>query len=580
MSIPSGSTVVSVSVPPQGATTPVATEEKYRRQMRSQLYGVTRNPVIPAPDLIEQNYAVAYPYNSYTVVSPNLLRIDRITHHIDTDIVVYAYLYVNTSSSKYCAITHEGHDYFNLPNHHYHIQRLLHLGWNVVIVQMPQIFAQPSPPNAPDPAGEIDHGAFGYPREAVDPGYLRTFLAPTLYVKQALKTTYGFSTFAMIGISGGGWTTLMVAALDTEIRAAFSVAGSGTYDIFPLGAPVRDYEQEALPESISLPTRPCYAFLPQDYRDLYAMAGDNNRFMRLVYIDGDLFWPSAGKHALIDAVAAAADARVNGTVAVSYDTSQSVHEISNFTGDLICSDLFSRGLIATGPVGVVADPILINPIAWYRGEGMQVGQMTDRTGNGNHAVQAVAANQAALYYDPYVKQNALLFSPGGGGDDFYTVPAVKVGGSNPPAYTEYSMLIVAKVNAGIGNYMYMDATTAGGIVRTGPLLYSSPTNNGQAGFGINSDAIGAAASTEWIWIVGTHVAGQRQIWVNGVLKATQVGADSSLAMTRLGIGRSIDPSPFWPLQGAITEGMLLGHAFTPAEITGMLAPYIHARYGL
>lgn len=582
---PAGSTVVSVSVTPRPATTALATEEKYRRQVLDQLYGASRTPTVPQPDLVETGFTPVYPYVSYNVLSVNLRRIDRLTFHADNDIVVYAYHYVNRSNSKSLVISHEGHSYFDLPNHAYHIQRLLNLGWNVVLVQMPQVFTVPSPPAPPDPTQMVNHGTWGFPREALDPGYMRTFFVPVRATKAYLKATYGYNEFAMVGISGGGWTTTWMGAMDTEIRASFCVAGSAPF-ADPWPNPGYDYEQ--LARTFAAPggssPRPAYGFLPLDNRDLYAMMADYGRFARLVYIENEPYFPAAGKHAIIDAYTAAANARVaasGGAVVVGYDTTQALHEISNFTGDLIVSDLLAEGLIASGPTATVSDPVLQNPIFWYRGDGMTPASMIDRTGNGNHAVQATPANQAVLVQpDPYLNQPCLRFTSGGGGDDFYACAALKIGGLDPVAFTEFTVTAVYKTNSPIANYMICDLTTAGGVVRTGPFLYSLSSNNGRAAFGISADAIAElSGNQEWIWVCGVHVGASRKIYVNGVLAGTLVAADSAAAVRRVGIGRSIDPSPFWPTDGSIAEVFAEGHGRTDPEIAA-LGTYFNARYGL
>jgi hypothetical protein len=62
----------------------------------------------------------------------------------------------------------------------------------------------------------------------------------------------------MIGLSGGGWTTTVVTALDDRISLGFSVSGSLPEDVRPPES-CEDWEQ-------------CNP--PHDYRTLYAMAGD------------------------------------------------------------------------------------------------------------------------------------------------------------------------------------------------------------------------------------------------------------------------------------------------------------------
>ena len=90
----------------------------------------------------------------------------------------------------------------------------------------------------------------------------------------------------MVGISGGGWTTTLIAALDDRIDNSFSVAGS--YPMFLRSDPKNfgDYEQHHL-ELYQL----------ANYLDLYVMAsyGENRKFVQIFNksdpccFDGDAF---------------------------------------------------------------------------------------------------------------------------------------------------------------------------------------------------------------------------------------------------------------------------------------------------
>lgn len=55
---------------------------------------------------------------------------------------------------------------------------------------------------------------------------LRYFLEPVSAGLNYALETWGIDDVAMIGISGGGWTTTLYAAIDPRVRASFPVAGS------------------------------------------------------------------------------------------------------------------------------------------------------------------------------------------------------------------------------------------------------------------------------------------------------------------------------------------------------------------
>lgn len=98
------------------------------------------------------------------------------------------------------------------------------------------------------------------PEPHADVTELRPFLEPV-----ALSLNYaeskGFATALMAGLSGGGWTTTVYAALDPRITTSIPIAGS-----LPSGLPIgsRDSEQD-------LPG------LAIDYLDLYLMASADGR---------------------------------------------------------------------------------------------------------------------------------------------------------------------------------------------------------------------------------------------------------------------------------------------------------------
>ncbi len=75
---------------------------------------------------------------------------------------------------------------------------------------------------------------------------VKYFIEPVVTVLNYLDNNFDYSVISMVGISGGGWTTTLAAAVDTRIKKSFPVAGS--YPIYLRSDSPRDwgdYEQTA-----------------------------------------------------------------------------------------------------------------------------------------------------------------------------------------------------------------------------------------------------------------------------------------------------------------------------------------------
>ena len=95
---------------------------------------------------------------------------------------------------------------------------------------------------------------------------LRFFLDPTIVSLNFLMEENSYIDVNMVGLSGGGWTTNMIAAVDDRIKCSFSIAGSMPLYYRSNGS-IGDVEQ----------------YLPQFYRDI---AGYNDLYILGAYGDG------------------------------------------------------------------------------------------------------------------------------------------------------------------------------------------------------------------------------------------------------------------------------------------------------
>ncbi len=141
------------------------------------------------------------------------------------------------------------------------------------------------------------------------------FVLPTIAIINLLAND--FDDVSMVGISGGGWTATIAAAIDPRIKFSCPVAGSLPQAYKPVAA---DYEQGAL-------------FGVSDYPDIYALgAFESGRHQRQVLIRdepstlfGSVLYGTNYEAEVVDVV----DALVAGTFDWYEDTSQAIHAISS-----------------------------------------------------------------------------------------------------------------------------------------------------------------------------------------------------------------------------------------------------------
>jgi len=217
----------------------------------------------------------------------NLESIDKLVINMNYDIDSVSYLFNPKNSTNELIIYHQGHkgDFIQGKET---IQYFLDNNYSVLTFSMPLLGMNNQP--------IIEHSQFGkikiqshnqlelLENENFSP--IRLFFEPVIASLNYIEYQYDFNYIHMVGISGGGWTTTLIAALDDRIDNSFSVAGS--YPMFLRGDPKNfgDYEQHHL-ELYQL----------ANYLDLYVMAsyGENRKFVQIFNksdpccFDGDAF---------------------------------------------------------------------------------------------------------------------------------------------------------------------------------------------------------------------------------------------------------------------------------------------------
>ncbi len=258
-----------------------------RTKLIDYIWGQT---ALPADRLPEVAFSVQSPFSHLQ----NVRRVDCLTVTMEGGLKNKAYHFISQTSRGRLVIVHHGHhwepiddyreDYYSdggyfveqnengsWPERSYGMQRtvnnLLREGYSVLYMMMP-----PMP-----------HEKFVEQKVSVGHG-LKFFLDPLAvnlnYLKTKSKTDDFpvYSDFSMIGLSGGGWTTAIYSALDSNIKFSFPV--SGTQPLYLWGASPGDLEQWY---------KPFYTLA--GYPDLYVMGsyGTGRKQVQIRNRDDPLF---------------------------------------------------------------------------------------------------------------------------------------------------------------------------------------------------------------------------------------------------------------------------------------------------
>ena len=172
---------------------------------------------LPTSDAVYVTTDVPNPIDTFPI--PNLAGVDELA-------VMVGELTSRASTSGRESVAtnssfHAGHtDLLSQAGGDLAIRLLVAQGYDVVGFFMPGYG-----PNTPLPDLPARHDVFAG-RENKDFTPLIYFLEPVAVALNFLTTRFGFSDIGMIGISGGGWTTTLYAAIDSRVRLSYSIAGS------------------------------------------------------------------------------------------------------------------------------------------------------------------------------------------------------------------------------------------------------------------------------------------------------------------------------------------------------------------
>ncbi|MCV0366650.1 MAG: hypothetical protein K5798_05245 [Nitrosopumilus sp.] len=220
------------------------------------------------PDSVQTNISTPL-YENFK----NLKRIDQINVVMDYGVNSISYLFIPESSNNKLIIYHQGHagDFYKGKET---IQFFLEHDYTVMAFSMPLLGMNDQPVIIVPNIGTIKLTSHEHLRflESSDLSPIKFFMEPIAVSLNYLDENYDFSSYHMVGLSGGGWTATLYPAIDTRISQSYSVAGSVPIYLRSIPQNYGDYEQW-------LPA----LYQNANYLDLYIINsyGDDRKFIQI-----------------------------------------------------------------------------------------------------------------------------------------------------------------------------------------------------------------------------------------------------------------------------------------------------------
>lgn len=313
--------------------------EKARQQLVAYIWGQSELPYNRLPTRVVEGFA-----DDVLARFFNLSRIDVLVMDLEFGFVARAHYLVPTDANGRLAIYQEGHDGSFRDHARATLEALLADGFAVLALDMPMrgLNSWPTSIDVPE-IGPVQFGSDSHWNLALLEGAgfapVRLFLDPILRGLNYLEQHYGRRPTIMLGISGGGWTTTVYAALDVRIGRSYPVAGTLPFFLrqpHPGSGKFTsdgDYEQ-----------RVTELYRRASYLDLYVLGsiGHGRRQLQITNkYDPCCFFGDGAKlyaPAVAEAVAATG---LGGDYRLAIDDTHARHAISPYALDLIMADATS-----------------------------------------------------------------------------------------------------------------------------------------------------------------------------------------------------------------------------------------------
>lgn len=215
--------------------------ERVRSELIRLLWGGDELPS-RLPDAVERGFS-----DPAFAELDGVARIDRLTVKMDHGLDSKIHHFIPRRPNGKLVLFHKGHeDGGDFVHNADIIGRLIGEGYSVAAFAMPLLGPNSRPTIQHPRLGAYqlsDHDRMRMLRpESGHP--VRYFLEPVAVALNYFDRAYDYSSVAMTGLSGGGWSTVLAAALDPRIGQSFPIAGSLPLNLRTPGGP-SDFEQHA-----------------------------------------------------------------------------------------------------------------------------------------------------------------------------------------------------------------------------------------------------------------------------------------------------------------------------------------------
>ena len=261
----------------------------------------------------------------------NLKRIDRLTAEMEYGINSVSYLFIPEQSNEKLILYHQGHGGDFLLGKDT-IQFFLNRNFTVLAMTMPLVGMNSQPVVEIDGLGEmklISHKQFRL-LEANNFNPMKLFLDPVQTNLNFLDKEYNFKRYSMIGLSGGGWVTVVYSAIDERISDSFSIAGSMPFYLRVDGRDIGDYEQT----NIEL-------YQNVNYLELYVLSayGDGRKHVQIFNKNDPCCFSGNGYETYEFVIKDKISQLGKGNFQIFIDDTHNEHKISNNAFDKILSEI-------------------------------------------------------------------------------------------------------------------------------------------------------------------------------------------------------------------------------------------------